>query len=528
MDERGIYIRDENGTTTYFSMTDTTVEHAYVEPVEVVNMDSPVDELRTVIDYCQPNVATRECACCGGSFPFSHLYGCVDGNEICCDCYNSQGRFVRCDRCGRIVNTNTDDYEDSFDLLCAECYRHVAQGTYGEVLGYHRFNDWHFNFAKDETPHSLVTGIELEVEHVNSCRESTNDIVWNLNKMLGFNTICSRDGSIDNGFEIVSQPFSLAFIREHEETIKEALKYLIDHGYRGDQVSTCGLHLHINREAFGETSKEQNKNIDKLILFFETYKQELFRFSRRSANKLQRWAKFLSDYKNINVDSDTDRAKQLKSLDYIGKTKTSIEERYCAVNLLNNNTVEIRIFKSSLNYKTVFATIELIHTLVRRIMNCENIEDFNWNNVVNDEDCRYLKEYCEIRGISTDKPLVDYSEWYKEIMAEKNKMTMQNLIKRTESLLRRMTKYYSRKSLEYQRSQNAILDSLVLWLQQLNESHEEVENLKDNYNIYKNYIEALWSFQWSRTLARRVMLTTYWKEINTLKAMIERIDEECV
>lgn len=520
MDEERNYVRI-NG----IYINGRSQEFGEIEPPVYVNSDTPIDEV------CEPHMPTQICDFCGESVSRYRLNHCVGGNFICDNCYNTKEQFVRCDECGIIINTEEDDFhENCGDFFCTGCYLELSKSTYGEVLGYHGFDDWHFKYAKDEKPHTLVTGIELEVEHVNSCSESTNKIVWNLNKMLGFNTICSRDGSIEDGFEIVSQPFSLAFIRENEERIKEALKYLIDHGYRGDQVSTCGLHLHINREAFGETSEEQNKNIDKLILFFETYKQELFRFSRRSASKLQRWAKFLSDYKHVNVDADTDSAKRLKSLEYIGKTKSSVEERYCAVNLMNDNTVEIRIFKSSLNYKTLFATIELIHTLVRRIVNSESLEDFSWNNVVNDEDCRYLKDYCDLRGISTDKELIDYSDWYKNFILERNKPTILNFINRTKNLLGRMSKYYNHKTLDQMRLQNSNLQALTSWLNKVNRTFCETKTWRtkeDEYNEFKQLVFALWMFKGENSRQSRIVLQTYKKEINSLYRMIERIDEEC-
>lgn len=501
-------------------------EFSEIEPTVYVNSDAPIEEV------CEPHMPTQICDCCGEPIAVNRLNTRVNGKSICDNCYNTGEQFIRCDRCGIVINKEEDDFHENCGyFFCTGCYLELSKSTYGEVLGYHRFDDWCFKYAKDEKPHNLVTGVELEVEHVNYCSESTNDIVWNLNKMLGFNTICSRDGSIEDGFEIVSQPFSLAFIRENEERIKEALKYLIDHGYRGDQVDTCGLHLHINREAFGSKFSEQNKNIDKLILFFETYKQELFRFSRRSASKLQRWAKFLSDYKHVNVDADTDSAKRLKSLEYIGKTKSSVEERYCAVNLMNDNTVEIRIFKSSLNYKTLFATIELIHTLVRRIVNSESLEDFSWNNVVNDEDCRYLKDYCDLRGISTDKELIDYSDWYKETMLERNRITMLNFINRTKNLLRRMSKYYNRSTLDYVILQNSNLQVLTSWLNSVNSTFYETTTWgtkEDEYNHFRQLVYALWEFKGQNPSQSRVLLQTYKKEINSLYRMIERIDEGCV
>ena len=525
MDEERTYINA--GTVMRVSATDGTVEYiSEVEPTEYIACDTPIEYAR------EPHMPTHNCDCCGEPIAVNRLNSCVGGNFICNNCYSTGDQFIRCERCGIIINVEEDDFHEEYgDCFCNDCHLRLNNSTYGQVLGYHRFDDWRFKYAKDEKPHNLVTGLELEVEHVNSCCESTNEIVWELNKMLGFNTICSRDGSIEDGFEIVSQPFSLAFIRENEERIKEALKYLIDHGYRGDQVSTCGLHLHINREAFGSEFSEQNKNIDKLILFFETYKQELFKFSRRSANKLQRWAKFLSDYKHVNVDADTDSAKRLKSLEYIGKTKSSVEERYCAVNLMNDDTVEIRIFKSSLNHKTLFATIEFVHTLVRRIVNSESLEDFSWNNVINDEDCRYLKDYCELRGISTDKELVDYSDWYIETMLERNRITMLNLVNHTKHLLRRMWKYYNRRTLDYTRLQNSNLQALTSWLNKANSTFCETTTWRtkeDEYNHFRQLVRALWEFKNQNMSQSRVVLQTYKKEINSLYRMIERIDEECV
>ena len=534
MDERreehthGQYVYFSDGTRTYITYGVDCVElnnREDIVEVEAPTLGEPVSIVRGRVEsiYVEP---TRTCCGCEEEYEISRTLMCDDGSYLCKDCYYESDKWVKCERCGVIVKSGKH-YELYGDTFCQECYEHLQKEIYGTILGYHRFNDWSFKYAKDETPHPLVTGIELEVEHVESGTMRQENVVWELNKMLGFNTICSRDGSIENGFEIVSQPFSMAFIRENEEKIKEALGFLINEGYRGDQVNTCGLHLHINREAFGSTARERNKNIDKLILFFETYKQELFRFSRRSAVKLKRWAKFLSDYRNVNMDTDNDRAKRIKSLDYIGKTKSSIEERYCAVNLMNDNTVEIRIFKSSLNYKTVFATIELIHTLVKRIVESAELNDFNWNNVVNDENCRYLKDYCELRGISTDKELIDHSEWYRNILLEKTRVTKNGVINGATSLINRMYKHYTTKRGALLAGEETIRDWLKISNPVVLSSVEKTEEQK--YKIMVELISTLHRFMFESSYNRRALLITYQKEIRKIYKAIERMEEEeCV
>ena len=40
-------------------------------------------------------------------------------------------------------------------------------------------------------------------------------------------------------------------------------------GYRSHMTSTCGLHVHVNRDAFGETRDEQEKVIERVLYFME-------------------------------------------------------------------------------------------------------------------------------------------------------------------------------------------------------------------------------------------------------------------
>lgn len=37
-------------------------------------------------------------------------------------------------------------------------------------------------------------------------------------------------------------------------------------GYRSHQTSTCGLHIHINRNAFGDNQSEQEEAISKILV----------------------------------------------------------------------------------------------------------------------------------------------------------------------------------------------------------------------------------------------------------------------
>ena len=61
-------------------------------------------------------------------------------------------------------------------------------------------------------------------------------------------------------------------------------------GYRSHQATTCGLHVHISRDAFGRTEQAQEAAIARLLFFVEKHWNELLKFSRRTNRQLERWA----------------------------------------------------------------------------------------------------------------------------------------------------------------------------------------------------------------------------------------------
>ena len=100
--------------------------------------------------------------------------------------------------------------------------------------------------------------------------------------------------------------------------------------YRSHSASTCGLHVHISRMAFGCTYETQEECIARLVFFVEKFWAELLRFSRRTQGQLNRWA---ARY-----------GMKLNPKDQMYHAKNSCAGRYTAVNLTNSDTVEIRIF----------------------------------------------------------------------------------------------------------------------------------------------------------------------------------------
>ena len=131
-------------------------------------------------------------------------------------------------------------------------------------------------------------------------------------------------------------------------------------GYRSHQACTCGLHIHISCLAFGRTAAQQEAAIARLLYFVEKHWNELLKFSRRTNRQLERWAARYG-YK----DTPKEMMDHAKSYHY---------GRYTCVNLTNEDTVEIRIFRGTLKYNTLAATIQLTDHLCD-VVTCLNDEE---------------------------------------------------------------------------------------------------------------------------------------------------------
>ena len=214
------------------------------------------------------------------------------------------------------------------------------------------------------------------------------------------NAICSHDGSLNNGFEIVSHPQSFKYILKNQDKFKSVVEKLSEWGFKSHDTETCGLHFHVTRPTNEDI-------IDKIWLVMETYKEELIKFSRRKYEKLTRWSSFLSD-KGVSEE-------ETKALYYIKKAKGNFD-RYMALNLTNSKTIEFRIFKGTLNFSTFMASVELVNNIVS-LCSDEKIKvtSIDWQKLTATPYCR---EYCEKLNINTNKKIKDNSL---EILKKENK-----------------------------------------------------------------------------------------------------------
>ena len=99
-------------------------------------------------------------------------------------------------------------------------------------------------------------------------------------------------------------------------------------------------------------------------------KPKLLRFSRRTQRQVEQWAARYG-YK------DTGR-------EILEHAKKSHQGRYTCVNLTNSNTIEFRIFRGTLKYNTLIATLQFVEKLCSVAISLSEgqLQSLSWSDLM--------------------------------------------------------------------------------------------------------------------------------------------------
>lgn len=227
----------------------------------------------------------------------------------------------------------------------------------------YNYNPEQFVFHKVNNEEELYLGVELEIDSGGE-KEETAEYVYNYMNVNAENIYCKHDGSLNNGFEIVTHPCTIEYHKQLN--YEELFKKLIKCGYKSHDVSTCGLHVHMNRNYFGEKKLDQDLNISKLLYLYEKYWDKVELVARRKSNGYA---------KRFLLEEDD------SPLDLYAKSKEA--NKYGAINLKHKNTVEIRIFKGTLKIDTYFNTLEFVSVMahIAKETNIYDIQFVTWDKI---------------------------------------------------------------------------------------------------------------------------------------------------
>lgn len=388
-------------------------ERNYITHVlEIYNEDeciAHVDDFRgNVVEYMKEHYPDYTyCDWCG-QYEENDKISAVDNHKLCRKCLASFAH--KCDYCGRYTlryrhTVDTDKYccpecrrththacaicEDlyeklenmvimeDFDLpICKDC----DPDYFSVINDYHTMKDnGNYTFYTD-APRSdkLCMGFELETTSGNEDEDSrvpyANHVAHIFKNFLKFENDCSIG---DGGFEMISQPASLDYLMSLGDKFKEAWDYLSKNGYTSHNSGCCGLHIHVDRQFFGA---QEDSCIAKIIFLMMKYKNQFMKFSRRKESQLE-WCEMFSRNSDIPLLVKTGRD----------------GSRYMALNLTNNNTLEFRLWRGTLNYATFIATLKFTNRICNLVKDTGIIQlnQMSWEDILGDDDD--IKAYWQTR-----------------------------------------------------------------------------------------------------------------------------------
>lgn len=257
----------------------------------------------------------------------------VDGETWCSGCAGAHAS--QCPTCGR----RTASAGPEGDGVCSECAAQAVRRAVHDYHGYNRRDNpvfWPPDGSGACLPEELYLGFELEAGGTDERRRARAAV-----KLLGMSDGEKRfhmenDSSIPrHGFELISSPHTLQAHKDYGWDRVTAV--MLANGMRSHDLNgECGLHVHVSRSFL---SRFDGVKIDAFVLNNRKFWE---RVSRRRA----------TDYGKFEDKVD---------LSEFGRS----DDRRVAVNFLNPKTVEFRMFRGTLKFKTLMATLEIVDGLCR-------------------------------------------------------------------------------------------------------------------------------------------------------------------
>jgi len=330
----------------------------------ITRIDDHANDRDEAMDWMRSELDVLLCDECGEWEYSDMLRDTYGGNDVCRSCIDNDYAYVSrydqyvyrdslvsaLDEDGDRTEVHCDDpnfmWHDGLDIRAHVDYEYEPPEP--EVIASYHSSKGRFRFQRDDWTaiHKRFLGVELEVEMADRYAE-TKAKAQQLNELIndgevGSKVFFERDGSLTNGFEIISHPQSLPAHREMWTWLqdKAATKGLISH-----KSTSCGLHVHVNRDSLTKLQ------IAKMVAFVNNpdNKEFMTALARRYGE--------LSGY--CRIKQGNAKVKKPESSD-----------RYEAVNVTPTKTIEFRIFKGTLKYESLVAALEFVHALCEYTARC--------------------------------------------------------------------------------------------------------------------------------------------------------------
>jgi hypothetical protein len=283
----------------------------------------------------------------------SSYFSELTDKRYCSDCINEL--FACCDSCGETnFRENVIFDEDSDNYYCSECHRKV------NIIRDYNYKPEPEFFGEGR----IFYGHEIEVVGKNDKFDDAKKVL----NLFGEIVYCKYDRSLpNNGFEIVTHPMSYEYTIENKVFDKfKDIDYI-----RSFKHPECGHHIHVSKSAF-----KSALHLAKCIVFFA--QNEIF-------------VEFIAQRRHNHYSQA-----ETKKIAFHKVRHPRSFDRYSAINLRNENTVEFRIFKGNLAPDKIIKNLQFVKCLIEFVSDSSLMELTEKNFLAYLKNTHYteLKSFC--------------------------------------------------------------------------------------------------------------------------------------
>lgn len=272
-----------------------------------------------------------------------------------CDSYDNHmnAYFFNDQRyCENCFNDNVYDCNDCSERYWADDGHDCSydDDDYCGVIHNYDYRPRPIFFGHQESRYFL--GFELEVEAMDDNRSEGAQLAQNY---LQEHAYMKSDGSLNDGFEIVTHPHTLEAYKTLDWSVLDRLR---SEGFRSWNTDTCGLHVHISRTAFGNGD---SRRVRDYVISRQMHELRFMKLIYDNQRQVER----LAGRQSNHYASFMDKGRLVRKV----KDGSQANGRYSVINTDNNDTIEVRIFRGSLRKERVMSALEFVTASVEYTRN---------------------------------------------------------------------------------------------------------------------------------------------------------------
>jgi hypothetical protein len=264
-------------------------------------------------------------------------------------------------------DSDDDDNDDDED---DRSYRTIHNYSYKPRPSFMRSDGTHSAYVRyldsripgnvySDSRTTLTMGFELETQCIGESSFSPDipkQLLTDVNSSTESDIYLKEDGSVYNGFEIVSHPGELDYFMNHFQW--KGIEKLARRGFEAWKRPCCGLHIHVAKSAFADTAHKF-----KFIAFVYKNRAEMVQLSGRESHDYASYD--IKRFLNSHRDWVDDNGKLVRHTNLIkmAKGEDCNQSRSVAVNIQPENTIELRLFRPSLKTETVKVALQFCDAL---------------------------------------------------------------------------------------------------------------------------------------------------------------------